>query len=122
MKKIVLTLSILILFSSPSFSKDIIYECVFGKSSGFFKVIKNNNNTEVFRRENVKWTKWCSGKYEKSTILEEGAICNIEYHKIRNDPLTIMEKQTTTFDFLFKTITNVTKLNRRTYKCKIINK
>ena len=119
MKKIVLTLSMLILFSSPSFSEDTIYECNFGKSIGFFKVTKNNNKTEIFIRESLKWKKWCSKKYWKIKILDEGAICNIEPHKIKDEPLTTYKKQTTTFDFLFKTIKNETESSVTTYKCTI---
>ena len=120
--KILIILSMLITFSSPSYSKDIIYECVFGNVSGYFKVTKNNKKTKIFNRQNAKWIEWCNGQYNRLKILDEGAVCDTEYHKISNDPLTYKQKQTTTFDFLFNTITNVTKSNSRTHKCRVMNK
>ena len=121
-----LTSIILVLFLSllslPSWSNEdpVIYECNFGNGIiGFYKVEKINNNPLISFRKNLQWLEWCSGKHRTLKMSDEGGICHIKYHKISEN--ITMDDQTSTFDFLMKTIVSHSKNKTTTTKCKIAN-
>ena len=118
--KYFLFIILLIFFISPSYSKEIIYECdIKDVGSSFFKVNKNKSKTTITYRNSGKWKEWCD--YENSTMetLKDSVICHIDEYKINK--FESRQKQKIIFDFLFMTLTNETKTKNTINQCKIFN-
>ena len=118
--KYFLFIILLIFFTSPSYSEELIYECdIKDVGSSFFKVNKNKSKTTITYRNSGKWKEWCD--YENSTMetLKDSVICHIGEYKINK--FESRQKQKIIFDFLFMTLTNESKTKNTINQCKIFN-
>jgi len=122
MKLLLITSFVFALLTSPSWGNEdeVIYECDYRTSIGFFKVGKINNKPVISVRKNLDWLGWCTEENETLEMFDEGGLCHIKYHEI--DENTTIKDQTLTFDLLMKTVVNVNKIGEiLTYRCKIFN-
>ena len=120
MKSFLITSFVFSLLTSPSWGNEdeVIYECDYRTSIGFFRVEKINKKPLISIRKNLDWIRWCSEEYETLKMYDEGGICHIKTHKI--DENTWIYDQTVTLDLLMRTVVNVNNLGKKsTYRCSI---